>query len=163
MVLNRFEIADEIEGSRRFMLVAANCFYIIAFLSLFSTIMYLSESPFYFVYFLFGLGSTQLMDSFTLNVLASSMGTAGYAIGIFADVLIVAVFILLGYFAGSKKVWPFVAGIILYVLDALIFVMAEDFLSIFFHVLMLLVLLLGIRAVKKLVKAEQMLSELDKR
>lgn len=102
------------------------------------------------------------MDSFTLGLLVPAMGNIGYIIGVSVDIIIVGIFILLGYFAGTKKVWPYVVGTILYALDAVIFVISEDFLSVFFHILMLVILPLGIRAVKKLVQAEEMLAELDR-
>lgn len=159
--MDRFEIADQRRSSEKLMYAISNCFFIIALLSLFSTIFSVGQLGYYFVYFLFGLGITQFIDSLTLNTLVPLLGTSGYVIGITFNLIIIGLFIFLGYIGGYKRIWPFVTGIVLYALDMGILILAQDFMSVFFHILMLLILPWGIYSVIKLKEAEKMLKELD--
>ena len=159
--MDRYEIADQRRSSEKLMYAIGNCFFIIALLSLFSTIFSVAQIEVYYIYFIFGLGVTQFVDSLIFYILVPALGTGGYVIGITINLIIVGLFIFLGYLGGQKKVWPFVIGIVLYALDIGFFVMVEDFISVFFHIMMLLILPWGIYSVKKLKKAERMLNELD--
>jgi hypothetical protein len=64
-------------------------------------------------------------------------------------VLIAGLFVLFGYLANRGKRWAFIVGAVLYGLDALIFLMVPDFVSIGFHVFGLVIILNGMRAAKK--------------
>lgn len=159
--MERFELADQRRSSEKLMYAISNCFFLIAMLSLFSTIFTMTQLPFYFVYFLFSLGITQYIDGLTISILVPMLGTAGYVVGILINVIIVVFFCVLGYFGGDKKIWPFAVGLLLYAADMVFFIMVEDMVSIFFHILVLLILPWGIVAVRSLRKAEQKLAELD--
>jgi hypothetical protein len=52
----------------------------------------------------------------------------------------------MGYLSLQKKNWAFIAGMILYFIDALIFLMVPDYLSIGFHAYALYRIFVGFKA-----------------
>ena len=110
---------------------AARWFWWIAGLSLVNIVMSRSGSHTSFV---MGLGSTTLADS-----LLQGRASLGYAV----DALALALFVLLGIKAREGQLWAFYAGIILYALDGLIFVLVRDWMPVAFHGLALFYLARG--------------------
>lgn len=122
----------------------ANWFYWISGLSIINTITYISGSDWSFIN---GLGITQIIDSIAYYF------TGALQIGFFAlDVLIALIFVYLGHCAGKSKKWAFILGIIVYTLDALIFLFVKDFLSVGFHVMALFGIYSGLKASKNINK-----------
>ncbi|HZO84930.1 MAG TPA: hypothetical protein VFC26_06940, partial [Verrucomicrobiae bacterium] len=117
-------------------------FYWIAALSLINSIAALTGSGWGFIV---GLGMTQLVDQF-----ASNLDGGGRAVAIVLDLLIAGVFVLFGVFANKGHLWSFIAGMALYALDGVIFVIAGDWLAAGFHVFVLFCLFAGFRAATQL-------------
>jgi hypothetical protein len=115
-------------------------FYWIAGLSAVNTGLILSGSN---TVFIFGLAITQIIDA-----LAAKFG--GLPIGIALDVAVVAVFVVFGVFACRRKTWSFVTGMVVYALDGLLTVLAEDWLSLGFHVFALFCIVSGFKAHRQL-------------
>lgn len=132
----------------------ANWFYWIAGLSVVNSVIVLFGGAWYF---LVGLGATQFVDGFMMGLIEVSGPESEFAfkaIGFVIDVLIAGLFVLFGYLARKHKV-GYIAGMIVYGLDALIFLIVPDFLSIGFHIFALFGIFAGYMAFKKLEQQKQ--------
>ena len=120
----------------------ANWFFLIAGFSVVNSLIYLSGSK---LTFLIGLGITQFIGGY-----ASSTGSEMVPFAVVLTFLIAAVFVFCGIFARKQQSWAFVTGMILYALDALLFIWVKDWLSLAFHAFALFVLFGGAAATFKL-------------
>jgi len=110
-------------------------FYIIGILSMLNTIILAIHTGYRFI---FGLGITQIMDTFTFLI------TSNYkTVAIILSFIIAGIFIILGYQARQKKQGAFLAGLILYGLDSIIFIAAMDLRSSIFHLFVFIILIRG--------------------
>ena len=103
------------------------------------------------------LGVTQLIDAVAVQALAPRMGEGVKVVAFAIDVLAAATFAAMGYFAAQRQTWAFVAGMALYLLDALLFLallaLAPDFrgfLVIAFHAYVLYSVFGGYKACTRL-------------
>jgi hypothetical protein len=117
-------------------------FYWIAGLSLVNSIVALSGSEWGFIV---GLGVTQIVDA-----LGQQLQGAGKAVVFILDLLAAGVLVLFGVFACRRHTWAFVVGMILYALDGLIFLIAQDWLGLGFHAFVLFCLFRGFKACREL-------------
>jgi hypothetical protein len=108
--------------------------------------------------FLMGLGATRLIDGIAL-VVADEIGGNGAiivrCIGFITDIGVSGIFVLFGIFARKRHRWAFIAGMILYALDGLVFLIGPDWVNIGFHLFILVGLNVGLQALKKLQNIEQ--------
>jgi hypothetical protein len=143
---------DIIKQEKTF-LNGAKWFYWIAGLSLVNTVIHLARGE---VTFVIGLGITQIVDglvmfikeehqdiSLVVNVIALIFN--GFFTGIFA---------MFGWFACRRHSWAFIVGMVLYLLDGLIFIPVRDWFSLGFHVFAFICILAGYNALRKLNKAQ---------
>ncbi|HEV7642982.1 MAG TPA: hypothetical protein VGO50_03490 [Pyrinomonadaceae bacterium] len=109
----------------------ANWFYWVAALSLVNSVIVLTGGKWNFIV---GLGVTQLIDGF-MQVLSGHEGSfsAFSLIALMLDVVVAGVFALFGFFGGRGSIAMFIIGMILYVLDALIYLLVGDWLAMGFH------------------------------
>ena len=120
----------------------ASWFYWIAGLSLINSISAVSGSDWRF---LLGLGLTQILDA-----VGTEFAGAGKFVAFALDLLVAGVFILFGVFAHKRHLWAFIAGMVLFGLDSIIFVLAKDWLGIAFHAFALYRLFCGVQACREL-------------
>jgi hypothetical protein len=120
----------------------ARWFYWIAALSLITSLIALSGNEWGFIV---SLGVTQLVDA-----LASNAGGGAKIVALVFDVMAVGAFALIGYFASKKHAWVFVAGMVAYALDGLLFLIVQDWLAIAFHAFALYGIFGGYQACKRL-------------
>lgn len=120
----------------------ANWFFWIAGLSVVNSIINIAE---FGIFFPVGLGVTQIIDAFALLG-----GPAGQGIGLFMGAVVASVFVLFGVMARKGQNWAFIAGLVLYGADALLFVMVQDWLSIGFHLWGCFGIYSGLKAAKQL-------------
>jgi hypothetical protein len=104
----------------------ANWFLWIAGLSLVNSISALTGSHFRFI---MGLRLTQITDQLA--------GGSANAAALVFDLVAAGVFVGFWLLAKKGRDWAFIAGMILYGLDALLFVLGKDLMSIAFHLLAL--------------------------
>jgi hypothetical protein len=90
-----------------------------------------------------GLGTTQMLDG-ALSELSMSTRSLGYGI----DLLIAGMFFGIWRLA-RKRTWPFFAGAALYLVDALIFVVVEEWLGVAVHAFVLFAIVRGLIAAMK--------------
>jgi hypothetical protein len=117
----------------------AGWFFFIAALSLVNSIMSMSGSSTGFV---IGLAITRSIDYF-----GRSIGGSGVAIALVLNVLVVALFGMFGFFARKGHSWSFIAGMVLYGLDAaLFFIVGGGMISLAFHAFALFCIFMGLKA-----------------
>jgi hypothetical protein len=97
--------------------------------------------------FIIGLGMTQVIYAVFHVITHQSGGANAFTvIVLLLDVLVAGVFALFGFFAGKGYVAAFIIGIVLYVLDALLYLLLGDFLAAGFHGLALFYMVRGVMA-----------------
>ncbi len=128
----------------------ARWFYWIAGLSLINSIVATFDGRWSF---LAGLGITQVISYVGIRM-AQDVGSAATVIALILDVLVAAFFVFLGVFALKGHTWAFVVGLAVYVLDGLIFLVAQDWLPLAFHAFVIYGLTRGLMANRKLKEFE---------
>ena len=123
---------------------SANWFFWIAGLSMINTVIAIFGGT---LSFIAGLGFTQVVDA-----VMQSAGSIGTVIALVFDILAAAVFVGLGLLARKMVVWPFIVGLIIYVLDALILIIAQLWLGVAFHVYVVVMIVIGMNALRKALK-----------
>lgn len=126
-VLNRAEIAK----SRPEIGSGASWFWWIAGLSIVNSVMVHSGGDTNFV---IGLGFTLLADNIFKEYIA---------VAIAIDVVALATIAGFGFLARKGHLWAFVTGIVLYSLDAVIYLLVQDWMSVAFHGLALFYMIRG--------------------
>ena len=120
---------------------AARWFWWIAGLSLVNIFMSQSENGANFVA---GLGLTSIVDA----MFATNPST-GYAI----DAAILGFFVVVGLQGLKGKLWAFYAGVAVYILDALIFLLAQEWIPVAFHGLVIYFIVRGALELQNALKA----------
>jgi len=120
-----------------------NWFYWIAGLSLINSAIALSGSG---MRFILGLGVTQIID----GVAQGLDSGAGLAVAVVLDLLAAAVFVFFGLFANKRFTWSFIAGMILYTMDGMIFLVFRDWFGVGFHAFALWCIFRGFKACREL-------------
>jgi hypothetical protein len=89
-----------------------------------------------------GLGVTQFFDAFTRALVEESAGSgqATRMMGLGLTLLVAGFFTALGVFARRARTWAFLAGILAYGADAVLFLLVRDWIAIGFHVFVLVML-----------------------
>ena len=126
-------------------------FHWIAGLSMANSIFFLLSTRSTFVV---GLGITQFLDTISYNIARSYPNTVLLIrlIGLVPDIFICSVFVLCGILAAKGQVWAFIAGMILYGLDAILTLVSSDFIGFGFHLFFLWFLFSGLQALSQIKK-----------
>lgn len=136
-------------------------FFWIAGLSLVNSVVILAGSDWSF---LIGLGVTQIIDAIAL-ALAEESGATGFSIftviAFLLDVLVAGSFVLWGVLARMGQRWAYVVGMVLYILDGLIFLLVMDLPSIGFHLFALFFIFTGFKASGQLKKLESLVAAVE--
>lgn len=120
----------------------ASWFYWIAGLSLVNSLAAFLGSDWRFI---LGLGVTQVFDA-----LGSQMGGAGKVVTLGLDVIAAGALVLFGVFGNKRHLWAFIVGMGLFALDGLVFLLAQDWIGVGFHVFVLYCLFRGLQACRSL-------------
>lgn len=124
-------------------------FYSIAGLSIANSIITLIGSNWNFIV---GLVITQIIDAIAFEASAK-----GKIIALIINILIAGVYAFLGLLSSKGRGWVFILGIALYGIDALLFIIIQDWISIAFHLLAIYGFIRAIIASKNLKKLENSL------
>lgn len=135
-----------ISGLLRRSASGGNWFYWIAGMSLVNTVIGLFHGSLSFV---LGLGVTQFIDAGI-----KQLGGGAALPLLLVNFAFAGVYALFGYFACRRAVWAFVAGIVCYSLDTLLFLLVKDIFGLAFHVYALFCIVVGLRALKSARKLE---------
>ncbi len=120
----------------------ASWFYWIAGLSLVNSISAFLGSDWRFV---LGLGITQIIDA-----VGSQLGGGGKVVTLGLDVAAAGVLILFGVFGHKRHLWAFIVGMVLFALDSVMFLIAQDWIGVAFHAFVLYCLFRGLQACRAL-------------
>ena len=127
------------------LLAGANWFCWLAGLSLINSLIALMDGSWYFI---FGLGITQLVDGFVMAGIEAlpGVGTVFRIVGFGVNLVILSVFCLFGWLARRGRQGAFVVGMVLYALDAVLYLWVGDLWGLAFHGWVLYALFGGLRA-----------------
>ena len=117
----------------------ASWFYWIGVLSLINTVLTLSSANFHFI---FGLGITQVAD-----ILGKGNGATGAVLALVVNGFIAGFFAIFGFFGSKGQKWAFIVGMVFYVLDAGLCLLAKDILTTAFHAWALFRMYMGMKAI----------------
>jgi hypothetical protein len=120
----------------------ASWFYWIAALSLVNSISAFTGSDWRFI---LGLGVTQLIDG-----LGQSIEGSGKFIALALDLVAAGVLVLFGVFGSKAHLWAFVLGMVLFALDGVIFLLAQNWIGVAFHAFVLYCFFRGFQACRAL-------------
>ena len=142
----------EAEIYRKNMQSGARWFYWIAGLSLINAIAAAANSNWSF---LAGLGVTQFISGFA-SALSADLGESNVVlvIAFILDLLVAGFFVGLGVFAYKGHTWAFIVGLVIYALDALIFLVVQLWFPLAFHAFVIYCLYRGLAANRKVKQLE---------
>ena len=124
----------------------ARWFYWIGGLSLVNAVIVMANGDWNFIA---GLGITQLISALALG-LAADLGAGVTVVAFALSLLVVGACVGLGFLAEKGHTWAFILGMVLYTLDALIFLWFQDLLPLAFHAVALYFIYRGLAANLKL-------------
>jgi hypothetical protein len=128
----------------------ANWFYWTAGLSLVNTAVFLFGGEWGFFA---GLAVTQIADALVVEAGGDGFSLAKIIV-LSLDLIIAAIFVLCGIFAGRLQLWAFAAGMALYAFDGLIALLLGGYLAFGFHVFVLFFVFRGLLAARRLRAAD---------
>jgi magnesium-transporting ATPase (P-type) len=111
--------------AERVVKVGASWFITVGVLSIINSVLAMSGAG---IHFIFGLGVTELVDTF-----AHQVGQTGFALDLVINGFVAGVFVLFWHFARRGQQWAFLLGMGLYALDALLMLYFHDMLAAAFH------------------------------
>lgn len=123
-----------------------NWFYWIGGMSLLNTVIVLFHGK---VSFVLGLGVTQLIDAGIRQ-----LGGRAALVLLPINLVFAGIYLMFGYFACRRAMWAFIAGIVCYSLDTLLFLLASDIFGLGFHAFALFCIIGGLRALSSAKKLE---------
>lgn len=102
--------------------------------------------------FFIGLGVTQVLDVVPGLLVKRGLASAAtlQTVATLFNFSLSAMFIVLGQLAQRRHRWALILGMVLYGLDGLIFIWAQDWLGLAFHGYALFMMYLGLQAYRKL-------------
>ena len=126
----------------------ANWFFWIAGMSIVNTVAYRLGLQ---VTFLIGLASTTFVEGFGVAAAdyLHDSATLVLALTLVGEVLITGIFVVLGVLARKGLKWAFIVGLILYALDAVLWLVFGDYLPAAFHLWGLYGIYSGLRALNR--------------
>ena len=133
----------------------ASWFFWIASLSVINSIIFRLGGN---LNFIFGLGLTQVIDAIDISIVDNALYPNANTVHILSMVLILLIaglFALFGLLAQKKIKWIYLVGMAFYLLDGLILLMFQDFISAAFHAYVLFGLWRGYKALVALLSMEK--------
>ena len=135
-----------------------NCtswFYWIAGLSILNTVTSLFGLT---ITFVIGLGATQVVDAIS-NMLANDFGGENSGIifrgaGLFVNLILAGIIALFGFLSIKGKRWALITGMVVYLADATLLLIFQDWLGVLFHGWALFSLFKGISIMKSMSNLE---------
>lgn len=121
----------------------ASWFYWIAGLSLVNSLIFVFGGN---VSFIAGLAYTQIIDAVVDASISAGASTSLNGVAIILDFILVAIFALFGYYANKAINAVFIIGIIIYVIDGLLWIFLDSYLAAAFHAYALFMIFRGLSA-----------------
>ena len=136
--------------AERVVKAGAGWFLTIAVLSMVNSVLSMSGAH---IRFIFGLGIAEFVDA-----LAHQAGQTGFALDLVINGFVAGVFVLFWNFARKGERWAFMAGMALYVVDALVLLSFKDILGVAFHAYGLYRIYTGMNGIPALQQLQQALT-----
>jgi hypothetical protein len=133
----------------------ANWFYWIAGLTIVTSIISFGGGNWRF---LISLGTTQVIDQ-VADAFSAELGAAPKVIALVFDVILAAVFVVFGVLANKKFLWAYILGMAVFVFDGLVSLLVEDWIGVIAHVVVVIFMVPGFMAGRKLVEIEQAMAQ----
>ena len=121
----------------------ASWFYWIAALSLINSLIFVFGGS---VSFIVGLAFTQIIDAVIDASISQGASTSLHAVAIVLDFVLVAIFALFGYYANKAINAIFIIGIVIYVIDGLLWLFLGSYFAVAFHAYALFMIIRGFMA-----------------
>lgn len=151
--MQELEYAHHAELAARYK-SGANWFYWIAGLTLVTSIISFAGGDWRF---LISLGTTQVIDALA-SVWSAELGGAPKIIAVVLDLILTGVFVVFGVLASKKFLWAYILGMAVFVLDGLVSLMVQDLIGVVAHAVVLIFMVPGFMAGRKLVELEQQMA-----
>jgi hypothetical protein len=152
--MDQIEYAQHAELTRRYR-GGANWFYWIAGLTIVTSLISAFGGGWRF---LLSLGTTQIIDAVAQG-LATELGNAPKMIALFLDLIVTGTFVVFGYLAGKKYLWAYIAGMVVFLLDGLVTLLIQDWISVIAHGVVLFFMFPGFQAGRELLNFEKAMAE----
>ena len=121
---------------------SSSWFFWIAGLSVVNSLIAVSGGSWRFI---FGLGITSVADA-----LSTDLGSAGKTVSFIFSMMMAGLIVICGVLTRKFFHWAFIVGMVIYALDGLLLLAAQDWLGVGFHAFVLFLLAKGVPASKKL-------------
>ena len=111
--------------------------------------------------FVIGLGATMLVDGFVAGArqeVTGPVATALTVIGFLINLVLIGVFVLIWFLSKRGSKAAYTTGMVLYFLDALLFLLFKDWLGVGFHAFFLYALVGGFAFINARAQAETLLA-----
>lgn len=125
----------------------ADWFYWIAGLSLINSLILAFGGNFTFIA---GLAITQIVNALAIAAVDQGMSSSVIAVAVVFEIICAGVFALFGYYANRGFAAAFIAGIVIYLLDALLAIVIGSWIGGAFHLFALFFIFRGFLASRKL-------------
>ena len=125
----------------------ANWFYWIAALSLVNSAVYAFGGE---VSFIAGLAITQFIDAIFDSSIMQGASTSLRGVAIVLDLLVFALFAFLGYYANRAINAVFIGGMVIYLLDAMLWLLLDSIFAFGFHIFALILIFRGFMASREI-------------
>ena len=133
----------------------ANWFYWIAGLTIVTSVIAFGGGG---IRFLISLGITQIIDG-VATAISEGGGGVAKMVALVLSLLISGVFIIFGVLANKKMLWAYMVGMVLFGLDGLLSLVAQDWIGLIAHGVVLFFLARGFMAGRELVSLEKAMAE----
>lgn len=128
----------------------ANWFYWIAGLTLVTSLISFGGGGWRF---LISLGTTQIIDA-VAEGLSVELGGTAKVVALFLDLLVIGTFVVFGVLANKKLLWAYVIGLAVFLLDALVTLIIQDWIGVIAHIVVIVLMVPGYLAGRQLVDLE---------
>lgn len=145
---------EHAELSQRFK-SGANWFYWIAGLTIVTSLIAFGGGG---IRFLISLGATQVIDGLAA-ALSAEVGTGAKVVGLVLDLIVTGAFVLFGYLSNQKHLWAYMLGMVVFLLDGLLALVFQDWISVVAHGFVLFWLFRGYMAGRDLLSLEKAMAE----
>jgi len=154
MDYNNFDNVRHAELTQSFK-SGANWFYWIAGLTIVTSVIAFGGGG---IRFLISLGITQIIDG-VAQAISTEGGGAARVVALVLSLLISGVFIIFGWLANQKMLWAYIVGMVLFGLDGLLSLVAQDWIGVIAHGVVLFFLFRGFQAGRDLVSMEKAMAQ----
>lgn len=135
----------------------ANWFYWIAGLSLVNSAIFAFGGE---VSFIAGLAVTQIIDAFAVGFSGNETFSVVKVVAIILDLIVFIVFALIGYYANKAINAVFIGGMLVYLIDGIIWLLLGSFLAFGFHIFALIMIFRGFMASREVARIDRLNKQL---